>query len=183
MKSLVQPILLLAAICFRTSLAQLSGNCLSGLPGIPETIDRALQAPLLSINQRIAKLEAVLSLTGQLYQVGGKMFATNGEQVDFEASKLTCEKAGGRIATPKNEAENNVVLSILKKHNKYAYLGVTEGVISSIYLYLDGTPLSYSNWNKNEPNGKGKEKCVEMYTDGLWNDKACNQNRLTVCEF
>ncbi|OCT59760.1 hypothetical protein XELAEV_18000633mg [Xenopus laevis] len=129
------------------------------------------------------KGEQVLSLEEQFHQVEGKVFATNGEQVDFEASKMTCEKAGGRIATPKNEAENNAVLNILKKHNEYAYLGVTEGVIPSAYLYLDGTPLSYFNWRKNEPNGRGKEKCVEMYTDGQWNDKACNQNRLVVCEF
>ncbi|KAE8591329.1 hypothetical protein XENTR_v10018403 [Xenopus tropicalis] len=183
MKSLQQPFLLLAAICVGTSMAQLSGNCLSGLPGIPETIDRALQVPLLTINQRIAKLEAALNFEGKFHQVGGKIFATNGEQADFEASKLTCKKAGGRIATPMNEAENSALLSILKEQNKYAYLGVTEGVIPSIYLYLDGTPLSYSNWRKNEPNGKGKEKCVEMFTDGQWNDKACNQNRLTVCEF
>uniref|UniRef100_A0A6I8QR96 C-type lectin domain-containing protein n=1 Tax=Xenopus tropicalis TaxID=8364 RepID=A0A6I8QR96_XENTR len=124
-----------------------------------------------------------LNFEGKFHQVGGKIFATNGEQADFEASKLTCKKAGGRIATPMNEAENSALLSILKEQNKYAYLGVTEGVIPSIYLYLDGTPLSYSNWRKNEPNGKGKEKCVEMFTDGQWNDKACNQNRLTVCEF
>uniref|UniRef100_A0A8D0FBW5 C-type lectin domain-containing protein n=1 Tax=Strix occidentalis caurina TaxID=311401 RepID=A0A8D0FBW5_STROC len=36
---------------------------------------------------------------------------------------------------------------------------------------MNGIPLNYTNWHPREPNGKGTEKCVEMYTDGRWNDK------------
>nr|DBA15424.1 TPA: hypothetical protein GDO54_004637 [Pyxicephalus adspersus] len=126
---------------------------------------------------------SVLLLQGKIQEVGNKILATNGKEVDFETSKTTCTDIGGKIATPMDEAENNAILNILKEYNRYAYLGIQEGPTPGEFHYLDGYHLNYTHWRKSEPSGKGKENCVEMYTDGTWNDKACNQKRLTVCEF
>nr|DBA15423.1 TPA: hypothetical protein GDO54_004636 [Pyxicephalus adspersus] len=115
--------------------------------------------------------------------VGEKMIASSGKQEEIEKSNSSCQAVGGRIATPMNEAENNGILSFLKKYNQYAYLGLKEGPVPGIFHYSNGIPAVYTYWRKNEPSGKGQEKCVEMYTDGQWNDKGCNQNRLTVCEW
>uniref|UniRef100_A0A8D2QUG2 C-type lectin domain-containing protein n=1 Tax=Zosterops lateralis melanops TaxID=1220523 RepID=A0A8D2QUG2_ZOSLA len=41
----------------------------------------------------------------------------------------------------------------------------------------------YTNWYSNEPSGRGEEECVEMYTDGTWNDKKCSKSHLIVCQF
>ncbi|KAG9470062.1 hypothetical protein GDO78_018994 [Eleutherodactylus coqui] len=114
--------------------------------------------------------------------VGDKMMVTNGKAVDFETSSTTCNGIGGRIVTPRKEEENTAVLEIVKKYNQYAYLGIIEGPVPGIFNDLNGAPAVYTKWRKGEPSGKGTEGCVEMYTDGQWNDKACNQNRLTVCE-
>uniref|UniRef100_A0A663LL13 C-type lectin domain-containing protein n=1 Tax=Athene cunicularia TaxID=194338 RepID=A0A663LL13_ATHCN len=45
---------------------------------------------------------------------------------------------------------------------------------SGQFMYMNGIPLNYTKWHPHEPNGKGSEKCVEMYTDGTWNDRRCN---------
>lgn len=82
-----------------------------------------------------------------------------------------------------NEEENKAILGIVKKYNQYAYLGIKEGEDSGQFKYLNGMPVNYTKWHQNEPNGKRTEKCVEMYTDGSWNDKKCNLPRLTICEF
>ncbi|NXS42440.1 SFTPA protein, partial [Balaeniceps rex] len=92
----------------------------------------------------------VLALNGKIREVGEKIFASNGKEVDFASALESCEEAGGTLATPMNEEENKAILGI---------------------------------WRRYEPNGKGTEKCVEMYTDGSWNDKKCNLYRLTICEF
>ncbi|KAG8435015.1 hypothetical protein GDO86_013106, partial [Hymenochirus boettgeri] len=179
------------AACYCAS-AQIPDNCAGtnpfpGIPGInkglPVTNDLQLQTILLKITERIARLERVFRFSEKFQEAGGKIFATNGKQVDFETSKLTCEKAGGRIATPKNEVENKAILNIITERKLYAYLGIIRGKILNKFTYLDGTPIAYANWSKSEPNGKGAENCVEIYTNGSWNDKGCNQNRLTICEF
>ncbi|KAM5142350.1 pulmonary surfactant-associated protein A-like [Mantella aurantiaca] len=154
-----------------------------GLPGISASLDPEVLLQLENINHRITKLEGVLLLQEKIQQASNKILATNGKEVDFETSKTTCENLGGSIATPMDEAENNAILKILIEFNRYAYLGIKEGPAKGEFHYLDGYHLNYTHWKRNGPSGKGNENCVEMYTDGTWNDKACNQKRLTVCEF
>uniref|UniRef100_A0A8C4YL11 Pulmonary surfactant-associated protein A-like n=1 Tax=Gopherus evgoodei TaxID=1825980 RepID=A0A8C4YL11_9SAUR len=124
-----------------------------------------------------------LTLEGKITEVGEKILATNGKEVNFETTLKACEHAGGSISTPKNQEENDAILDIVKQFNRYAYLGIRESDVPGEFRYLDGKPLNYTNWRAHEPNGKGGENCVEMYTDGGWNDKKCNQYRLTICEF
>ncbi|KFQ86158.1 Pulmonary surfactant-associated protein A, partial [Phoenicopterus ruber ruber] len=126
---------------------------------------------------------AVLHLEKMIKASGGKIFATNGKKADFHTTLKICKEAGGSIATPRNPGENDAILDFVKSFNTYAYLGIKESLIPSKFQFLDGTQLSYTNWHLNEPSGKGEENCVEMYTDGTWNDKRCNQNRLIVCQF
>ncbi|NWX44640.1 SFTPA protein, partial [Steatornis caripensis] len=125
----------------------------------------------------------VLALSGKIREVGAKIFASNGKEVDFASALESCEEAGGTLATPMNEEENKAILGIVKQYNRYAYLGIKEGETSGQFKYINGTLLNYTKWHRYEPNGKGKEKCVEMYTDGSWNDKKCSLYRLTICEF
>ncbi|NWU65922.1 SFTPA protein, partial [Pterocles burchelli] len=125
----------------------------------------------------------VLALNGKTREVGEKILASNGKEVDFASALKSCEEAGGTLATPMSEEENKAVLGVVKQYNRYAYLGIKEGETSGQFDYINGTPLNYTNWQKNEPNGKGTEKCVEMYTDGSWSNKKCNLYRLTICEF
>lgn len=111
------------------------------------------------------------------------MLASNGKKVDFASALQSCEEVGGTLAAPKNEEENKAIMDIVKQYNQYAYLGIRKGEAADQFKYINGMPLNYSNWHQHEPDGKGKEKCVEMYTDGTWNNKKCNMYRLTICEF
>ncbi|XP_064518611.1 pulmonary surfactant-associated protein A-like [Pseudopipra pipra] len=135
------------------------------------------------LERRISRLEGVLRLEKMITESGGKIFATSGERADFNTTLQKCKEAGGSIAAPRNPGENDAIQYFVKTFNTYAYLGVKESLIPGKFQFLDGTKLSYTNWHLNEPSGKGEEGCVEMYTDGTWNDKRCNQNRLIVCQF
>ncbi|NXU51816.1 SFTPA protein, partial [Turnix velox] len=119
----------------------------------------------------------VLALNEKIRKVGEKIFASNGKEVDFGSAVKYCEEAGGSVATPTNEEENKAILSIVKQYNRYAYLGIKEGETLGQFKSINGMPLNYTKWQQYEPNGKGKEKCVEMYTDGSWRDRKCNLNR------
>ncbi|NXE48193.1 SFTPA protein, partial [Casuarius casuarius] len=126
---------------------------------------------------------AVLRLEGKITASGGKIFATSGKTADFYTTVQKCKQAGGSIATPRNQGENAAILYFVKQFNKYAYLGVKESLIPGKFYSLNGAEMNYTNWHLGEPSAKGEEECVEMYTDGTWNDKKCNHNRLIVCQF
>nr|XP_015845887.1 pulmonary surfactant-associated protein A [Peromyscus maniculatus bairdii] len=154
-----------------------------GLPGFSAYLDEELQIELQEIKHRILQLMGVLSLQGSMLSVGEKVFSTNGQSVNFDTIRETCTRAGGNIAVPRNPEENEAISSIVNKHNTYAYLGMVEDETPGDFQYLDGASVNYTNWYPGEPKGRGKEKCVEMYTDGTWNDRNCLQYRLAICEF
>uniref|UniRef100_A0A8C3WZB0 Pulmonary surfactant-associated protein A n=1 Tax=Catagonus wagneri TaxID=51154 RepID=A0A8C3WZB0_9CETA len=154
-----------------------------GPPGLPAYQDEELQSALHEIRHQILQSMGVLSFQELMLAVGKKVFSTNGQSVTFDVIKESCARVGGRIAAPRSPEENEAIVSIVKKYNTYAYLGLVEGPTAGDFYYLDGTPMNYTNWYPGEPRGRGKEKCVEMYTDGQWNDKNCQQHRLAICEF
>ncbi|XP_010961411.1 pulmonary surfactant-associated protein A [Camelus ferus] len=154
-----------------------------GPPGFPAYLDEELQSTLHDLRHQILQAMGVLSLQGSVLAVGEKVFSTNGQSVNFDAIRELCARVGGHIAVPRSPEENEAIASIVKKHNTYAYLGLAEGPTPGDFHYLDGDPVNYTEWYPGEPRGRGKEKCVEMYTDGQWNDKNCQQYRLAICEF
>uniref|UniRef100_A0A8C6VPK9 C-type lectin domain-containing protein n=1 Tax=Naja naja TaxID=35670 RepID=A0A8C6VPK9_NAJNA len=115
--------------------------------------------------------------------VGDKLFASTGKTSVFEKTEVTCQEAHGSIAAPRNLNENKAIQKIVQYYNSYAYLGIMESDEPGKFHFRNGDPLNFTNWYKNEPSSQGVEKCVEMYNDGTWNDKMCNNYRLEVCEF
>lgn len=154
-----------------------------GIPGFSAYLDEELQTELHEIKHKILQIMGVLSLQGSMLSVGEKVFSTNGQAVNFDTIKETCTRAGGNIAVPRSPEENEAISSITTKYNIYTYLGMVEGQTPGDFQYLDGASVNYTNWYPGEPKGRGKEKCVEMYTDGSWNDRNCQQYRLAICEF
>ncbi|XP_032047031.1 pulmonary surfactant-associated protein A-like [Aythya fuligula] len=155
----------------------------TGLQGLPISPDTEFSDVLENFRQRLSRLEGVLTLKGKIAKAGEKIIASNGKKADFSSALESCEKTGGTLATPMNKEENRAILGIVEQYNSYAYLGIKESETSGQFEYMNGMPLNYTNWHQYEPNGKGTEKCVEMYTNGNWNDRKCNLYRLTICEF
>ncbi|XP_062485158.1 pulmonary surfactant-associated protein A-like [Pezoporus occidentalis] len=153
------------------------------IPVFPPLADNEMEDVTRQLDHEISRIEGVLHLEKLITAAGGKIFSTNGKKANFETALSTCKEAGGSIAAPRSLAENDAILYFVKSFNTYAYLGIKESLIPRTFQFLDGTKLNYTNWHLNEPSGKGEEECVEMYTDGTWNDKKCNQNRLIVCQF
>ncbi|XP_003434532.2 pulmonary surfactant-associated protein A [Canis lupus baileyi] len=154
-----------------------------GPPGLPASLDEELQTTLHDLRHQILQTMGVLSLHESLLVVGRKVFSSNGQSINFNDIQELCAGAGGQIAAPMSPEENEAIASIVKKYNTYAYLGLVESPDSGDFQYMDGAPVNYTNWYPGEPRGRGKEQCVEMYTDGQWNNKNCLQYRLAICEF
>ncbi|KAM4037885.1 CD209 antigen-like protein C [Anomaloglossus baeobatrachus] len=54
--------------------------------------------------------------------------------------------------------------------------------INSQWTWVDGTPLTFSQWKLAEPNNRDKEEnCTEMKTDG-WNDLHCSSLDYFICK-
>lgn len=88
------------------------------------------------------------------------------------------------MASPRSAAENEALQQLATGQNKAAFLSMTDTKTEGKFTYPSGESLVYSNWAPGEPNNdKGAENCVEIYTNGKWNDKSCGEQRLVICEF
>ncbi|XP_015673271.1 pulmonary surfactant-associated protein A-like [Protobothrops mucrosquamatus] len=126
---------------------------------------------------------AALTLEGKIVIAGDKLFASTGKASAFETADLSCQEAQGAIAAPRNLKENKAIQKIVQFYNSSAYLGIIANDVLGTFHFQNGDSLDFTNWYENEPSGPEIEKCVEMYSDGTWNDKICNDYRLVVCQF
>ena len=116
--------------------------------------------------------------------VGEKIFKTGGFEKTFQDAQQVCTQAGGQVASPRSEAENEALRQLVNDLNKAAFLSMTDDKKEGRFTYPTGEPLVYSNWAPGEPNNdRDAENCVEIYPNGKWNDQACGEQRLVICEF
>uniref|UniRef100_A0A8I3W9H7 Mannose-binding protein C n=2 Tax=Callithrix jacchus TaxID=9483 RepID=A0A8I3W9H7_CALJA len=114
-------------------------------------------------------------------QVGKKLFLTNGETMTFDKVKALCAQFQASVATPMNQAENTALQSLVKEE---AFLGITDEETEGQFVDLTGRRLTYTNWNKGEPNNAdSREDCVVLLRSGGWNDVPCSSSHLVICEF
>ncbi|XP_076980868.1 pulmonary surfactant-associated protein D [Tamandua tetradactyla] len=159
-----------------------------GDSGLPDIV--ALRQQVEALQGQVQLLQAGFSLYKKVElfpngrSVGEKIFKTGGFEKSFEDAQLVCTQAGGRVASPLSAAENTALEQLVSAHNKPAFLSMTDTKIEGQFTYPTGEPLTYSNWAPGEPNNNGgAENCVEIFTNGKWNDKSCREQRLVVCEF
>lgn len=139
---------------------------------------RSLQAA----TDRLRKVSAFQS--GSTKTVGSKTFVSSDRDVNYEVGRVICWKAGGVLAAPRNEAENQALYEILVKTDKRIWLGMDDMKKEGTFQYSDGGQITYTKWHPGEPNNdQGLEDCVFMLSDGKWNDSLCSDTGLVICEF
>ncbi|XP_006180100.1 pulmonary surfactant-associated protein D [Camelus dromedarius] len=157
----------------------------SGLPGITALRQQVetLQGQVTYLQNAFSQYKkAELFPNGQ--SVGEKIFKTGGFEKTFQDAQQVCTQAGGQMASPRSAAENEALSQLVTAQNKAAFLSMTDSKTEGKFTYPTGEPLVYSNWAPGEPNNNGgAENCVEIFPNGKWNDKACGERRLVVCEF
>ena len=103
-------------------------------------------------------------------------------KLSWSDAKAACQAEGKQLASV-HSASENIALLTAAAGNK-VWIGGTDAASEGTWKWSStGTPLSYTNWASGQPyNYKGNEDCVEVYSDGRWNDNDCPNQREFVCE-
>ncbi|CAO2637825.1 Pulmonary surfactant-associated protein D [Lemmus lemmus] len=159
-----------------------------GEPGAPDSA--ALNKQVEALKRQLQNLEGSFSRYKKAAifpdgrSIGDKIFRTSVSEKSFADAQEVCRQAGGQLASPRSAAENAAIQQLITAHNKPAFLSMTDERTEGKFTYPTGEALVYSNWAPGEPNNKGgAENCVEIYTNGQWNDQSCGDELLVVCEF
>lgn len=109
------------------------------------------------------------------YERDNVYFKVFKETISWKDAQAKCEMLGGTLAMPKDEDISNFIIGIAKKYSLNGlWLGATDEEEEGNWKWIDGTVMTYNNWNSGEPNNVGgAEHYLETYcqsNNGKWND-------------
>ncbi len=113
-----------------------------------------------------------------------------GDQAQAFAANL-----GANLISIQNATENACVTTALQQlggGSQYVWIGFNDAQTEGSHVWYDQSPVSYTNWASGEPNNStpgccsvplfgcqgdpqcsAGEDCVQIYSDGEWNDEYC----------
>uniref|UniRef100_A0A3P8RUF9 C-type lectin domain-containing protein n=1 Tax=Amphiprion percula TaxID=161767 RepID=A0A3P8RUF9_AMPPE len=92
-----------------------------------------------------------------------------------------CKRQGADLVVI-NSAEEQTFLSMFAK--KQTWIGLNDIQTEGTWMWVDGTPLTLSYWDTDEPNNGGEEDCAQIRTahNTLWDDVPCTSSLQWICE-
>jgi len=101
------------------------------------------------------------------------------EVKSWENAKKDCEQRGLQLAYIGSAAENEALRSLTTRS---LWIGANDLATEGQWVWVDGSPATYTLWNNGEPNNSGgNEHCCQYYTSGLWNDANCANSNAYAC--
>ena len=166
---------------------------------------------------------------GFTYELRGDSDTSGGRSLTFWQAEDDCLRDGGHLASIGSQAAQDLVDSLVVGTSRHdggaAWIGFHDRHSESTcaaqrdanapinaegFIWTDGSPVTYSNWNAGEPNdwdwgvtcdrsAEGHayrtaaqseldthrgEDCAEFYgASGFWNDRRCDAHQRYVCGF
>lgn len=106
----------------------------------------------------------IFSLTGDVEAACGK----TGNYESWVNAQAICSSGGGRLLVVKNETDNLRVARLWKLFYGHAgklILGASVNLDKDYWTWLDGTPLTYTNWAPGYPTRTSSTSCLIMRHD------------------
>jgi len=124
--------------------------------------------------------------SGHWYGLTGEVWRGITEEVDCNSGGDTwldaqayAETLGGYLAVINDESENQWVVQTFVNRDRWVeefWFGMTDWGFEGQWYWINGEPVTYTNWENLEPNDEGGEDCVAMNGPahlGEWNDLGC----------
>lgn len=96
------------------------------------------------------------------------------QEVYQPQARAACQADGGDLAIIKDAAENELIGSLIDFDE--AWIGATDAATEGTWLWIDGTPLAFTDWDPGQPNNfDGVEDCAVLSSDDdvSWGDRSC----------
>ncbi|XP_006815865.2 macrophage mannose receptor 1-like [Saccoglossus kowalevskii] len=127
---------------------------------------------------------------GGWMEYGGKCYkiysGDGSDSLTWEDARTVCRDLGGDLATIHSQALQSFLISKLRYVSSALWIGLSDISYQNRFIWTDGTPVDYTNWAADEPNGYYADDCVEMmYISshaGQWNDISCDSERGYICQ-
>uniref|UniRef100_A0A668SIM6 C-type lectin domain-containing protein n=2 Tax=Oreochromis aureus TaxID=47969 RepID=A0A668SIM6_OREAU len=97
-------------------------------------------------------------------------------------SREDCLQRGADLVIINSREEQNFI----REFKTRTWIGLTDAAKEQTWKWVDGTTLTISFWDTDEPNSYlGDEDCGEIWSytkENTWNDALCDRNNVWICE-
>ncbi len=117
----------------------------------------------------------------------GSSFYIYPQNLNWAAAQAQCQKEGpgADLAWFDSAEELTAFLAAVQATypgGKAGWIGANDIDDEGTFVWADGSPLTYTNWNGNEPNDwGGNEDCGQTLANGKWNDMPCTYTMAAFC--
>lgn len=113
-------------------------------------------------------------------EIEGSCFKLSDSSMNHTAARSHCQASGGYLAIVDSSTKQSAIESLVGEYT--AYIGLDDLANEGTFEWVDGSPISYNNWNSGEPNNsKGNEDCTTT-NSSYWNDITCTNSYRFICE-
>ena len=134
--------------------------------------------------------EADSGNTSDIVNYNGHAYAIFEEGISWDDAKEACEKRGGHLICINDEEEQKFIQTIVAGCDfPYYWIGLTDAETEGVFKWVNGDPLTYTNWSVDQPDNWNNwedsvmipnrdmqySKYAEWRNDfGTWNDMNSN---------
>ncbi|EDO47685.1 predicted protein, partial [Nematostella vectensis] len=87
----------------------------------------------------------------------------------WSIAKSSCQEQGAFLATILTADENSFVASLLREGGKTsAWIGVNDHVTQDHYVWVDGSPIAFTNWSGGTPPTDANKNFGRIDDRGAW---------------
>uniref|UniRef100_A0A3B5LKF6 C-type lectin domain-containing protein n=1 Tax=Xiphophorus couchianus TaxID=32473 RepID=A0A3B5LKF6_9TELE len=83
----------------------------------------------------------------------------------WAGAEKNCMSLGGNLASVHSKEDYHQIQTLIFKASRkpsITWIGGSDAQESKIWLWSDGTPMTYTNWCPGQPNGFFRQKCIQM---------------------
>lgn len=112
----------------------------------------------------------------------GKWYKVVFEKVSWHAARDKCRSAGGQLAVIPDEATWIFTRNLSPAR---LWIGATDEKVEGVWMWVDGTPATFTVWHWGEPNNSGGNEHYAVMEKHYWNDtpKEAHTTVGYICEW
>uniref|UniRef100_A0A8C9YR03 C-type lectin domain-containing protein n=1 Tax=Sander lucioperca TaxID=283035 RepID=A0A8C9YR03_SANLU len=132
----------------------------------------------LSMTTGVSTASLAKSCQGEWEYFNGSFYYISSIEKTWQESRDDCLQKGADLVIINSKEEQVHVCKIM-------WIGLTDSETEGTWKWVDGTPLTKSYWDSEEPNGGERENCGHTYLYNLensWNDTPCDLSYSWICE-
>uniref|UniRef100_A0A3B3U2J6 C-type lectin domain-containing protein n=1 Tax=Poecilia latipinna TaxID=48699 RepID=A0A3B3U2J6_9TELE len=110
--------------------------------------------------------------------INNRCFQYVANNMTWAEAERNCLTLGANLASVHNSNEYNQIQTLIftaSHESKEVWIGGSNAQEDNIWLWSDGSPMSYTNWCRGQPdNTRGMQRCLQMNYSGTRKYHTCD---------